>query len=557
MQRTKRQKNDMVQISNSNKKQKLGNQITTINSNKYCLEDLANEILYEIFGYLNGYDIYKGFYNLNNRFQNLAINSNILTKINISTISKSNFEDYYHNILIPNQSQINFLRLSNPFVAEIIFSEPRLILNFIRLETIILDYVQEKNFNKFFDYLICLTTLHAITIFFVQDISSLDIIFSQIFRLSTLKYFKIEYQQLLSIDFTNYDSSSIEYLIIKGSFPFSAFHNLLCCLPKLQHLSINHFDTHYGYQKRNKSSSIQLKYLKHVSLKLNFVCFDEFEKIIKEFFHHIQILRLTTSCDEKYLDAKRWQQLILFHIPYLHYSLFHLFRRKDYTYNWEIDEELDLNHQRENSKSVKHLYIACGRKLNRQNYFPNVIQLTISCYVEKLDDYSFITNLECMISLKQLTKLDINIWGFPFEEIIKLLRLTPNLYTLRFNAYSLQEIDSNSTKYNILLQHVLKKNKIENLLLTGDCSLNQIRFIVYVFSKLKYLKIRINSTTEISSIIRYLLSKTHNQAQHLFYLCISQIPEEYLKEIKDLIKLENLLDNYSIQYINNNLHLWW
>ncbi|CAF2853860.1 unnamed protein product [Rotaria sp. Silwood2] len=167
MQRTKRQENDMVQISNSNKKQKLENQITTINSNKYCLEDLANEILYEIFEYLDVYDIYKGFYNLNNRFQNLAINSNILTKINISTISKSNFEDYYNNILIPNQSQINFLRLSNPFVAKIIFSQPQLILNFTRLQTVILDNVQDENFHKFFDYLIYLTTLHAITISFV------------------------------------------------------------------------------------------------------------------------------------------------------------------------------------------------------------------------------------------------------------------------------------------------------------------------------------------------------------------------------------------------------
>ncbi|CAF1452622.1 unnamed protein product [Rotaria sordida] len=83
MQRTKRQKNDMVQVSNSNKKQKLENEITIINSNKYCLEELANEILYEIFEYLDGYDIYKGFYKLNNRFQNLSINSNILTKINI------------------------------------------------------------------------------------------------------------------------------------------------------------------------------------------------------------------------------------------------------------------------------------------------------------------------------------------------------------------------------------------------------------------------------------------------------------------------------------------
>ncbi|CAF1017781.1 unnamed protein product [Rotaria sp. Silwood1] len=606
MQRTKRQENDMVQISNSNKKQKLENQITTINSNKYCLEDLANEILYEIFEYLDVYDIYKGFYNLNNRFQNLAINSNILTKINISTISKSNFEDYYYNILIPNQSQINFLRLSNPFVVKIIFSQPHLILNFIRLQTIILDNVLDRNFHKFFDYLLYLTTLHAITISFVQHISSLDIIFSQIFRLSTLKYCKIEYQQFLLIDFINYESSSIEYLIINGHLLFSALHNLLCCLPKLQHLSINYLDKIDYYEESNKLSSIQLKYLKHVSLKLDHVDFDEFEKTIKEFFRHIQILRLTIVYDETYLDAKRWQQLILFHMSYL--RIFYInhqgnvnnnnltyhdiinqfnssfwnenkwfftyqhqwkyridtgifystgpYRRKYYMYYMEIDEKLGLHHQRENFKSVKHLYIEHKTKSNCRNYFSNVNQLTIGYDVEILDDNSFITNLKCMIPLKQLTKLVINIRHFPFEEIIKLLCLTPNLHTIKFDEYSLQEINSNFTKYNILLQDILKKNKIENLVLTGRCSLNQIRFIIYVFSKLKYLKIQITGT-KISSIIQYLLSKTHNQAQHLFYLCISCTEEVYLEKIKDLIKLKNLLDNYSIEYINYSLHLWW
>ncbi|CAF5100476.1 unnamed protein product [Rotaria sp. Silwood1] len=120
-----------------------------------------------------------------------------------------------------------------------------------------------------------------------------------------------------------------------------------------------------------------------------------------------------------------------------------------------------------------------------------------------------------MIPLEQLTKLVIKLCHFPFEEIIKLLCSIPNLYTLQFDTYSLREIDSSFTKYNILLQSILKKNKIENLILHGICSLNQIRFIVYVFSKLKYLKIGINNT-KISSIIQYLLSKTHNQAQHYF-----------------------------------------
>ncbi|CAF4401094.1 unnamed protein product, partial [Rotaria sordida] len=139
--------------------------------------------------------------------------------------------------------------------------EPHLILNFIRLQTIILDNVRDKNFHKFFDYLIYLTTLDAITISFVERISSLDIIFSQIFRLSTLKYCKIEYRQLV-IDFINYESSSIEYLIINGHLPFSALHNLLCCLPKLQHLSISYLDKFEDYEESNKLSSIQLKYLK-------------------------------------------------------------------------------------------------------------------------------------------------------------------------------------------------------------------------------------------------------------------------------------------------------
>jgi len=67
------------------------------------------------------YDIYHAFYNLNKRFKNLILHSNLPIKINISTIKKSNFEDYYMKMILLNQHRINILRLFNPFVVDIIF----------------------------------------------------------------------------------------------------------------------------------------------------------------------------------------------------------------------------------------------------------------------------------------------------------------------------------------------------------------------------------------------------------------------------------------------------
>ncbi|CAF4795903.1 unnamed protein product, partial [Rotaria sp. Silwood2] len=184
--------------------------------------DLANEIFYEIFEYLDMHHVHKGFFDLNKRFKNLLNNSNLLTKINISTISKSNFEYYYRSILIPNRERISLLRLSNPFTTDIVFSPANIILKFISLETLILDNIHVKYLNEIFDYLLDLPKFHSLTLSLADYIGSLDI-FIQIFRLSKLKHCKIIYkikknQPLLPVYFTKYDSSPIQYFIINGDF---------------------------------------------------------------------------------------------------------------------------------------------------------------------------------------------------------------------------------------------------------------------------------------------------------------------------------------------------
>ncbi|CAF0923543.1 unnamed protein product [Rotaria sordida] len=152
-----------------------------------------------------------------------------------------------------------------------------------------------------------------------------------------------------------------------------------------------------------------------------------------------------------------------------------------------------------NLNSVKYLSI-CEQNItnNHVNYFPNVIQLTIKFYIETFDE-SFTTTINRLIPLSQLTRLII--------------------------------------EYNC------------------DSSDN-IQLIVNLLSQLEYFKI-IVYRKEIKQLIRFLLSKSNTKTQHLFFLCISDVPVSYPKELKALIRLENLLHDYRIKYLNRDLYIWW
>ncbi|CAF1261763.1 unnamed protein product [Rotaria sordida] len=609
MQRTKQQEKDIEQNLRRIQKLQLENSVTKINSIRYTMEDFPNEIFYEIFEYLDLYDIYKGFYNLNTRFRDLTIHANVLTKINPSIMSNSNFKDYYQNIVKPNQKQINFLRLINPFAINIIFPSPRTILNFNSLETLILDNLHNKKFDEFFDHFMHLPNLHSLNISLTEGIKSLYILFCQIFRLPKLKYCKIEYysennEEPLYIDL-NYNCSSIEHLIINGPFPFNTFNNLLCCLPKLKHLSMNSIVGSQMISEIQELSPIELKYFKHISLKIDYIHFGKFEKIIKDFFHHVQTLHLTIIGDKSSLDAKQYQELITSYMPYLrifdinheysigkndltyhdiinqfnssfwienkwffthqhrrtlgpHTGIFYStapYRRKYYTYYLTLNNEV-CSHIQENVNSVKHLHIVSqGIQNNVLNYFPNVNQLSIR-YISKKQNESTIAILQRIVPLKQLTTLFIKYTDLPVEYLIKLLYFAPNVHTLNLIELPSSVTDLKLIKENETSKCVSNMNKIENLTIRRWITFYEIPFILHFFPKLKYLKTQI-LTHETRKIIRLLLSETRNRIRNLLYLCIPWVSKRSLKEIKFLIKSEKLLHNYSIIYVNETLHLWW
>jgi hypothetical protein len=86
-------------------------------------------------------------------------------------------------------------------------------------------------------------------------------------------------------------------------------------VPQLRHFSLHSLDG--AFAERTELSQILLNHLIHVSIDLNMIYFTQFEKIIKDCFNQLQVLRIITARDVTYLDANRWEQLILSHMQNL------------------------------------------------------------------------------------------------------------------------------------------------------------------------------------------------------------------------------------------------
>jgi len=204
-----------------------------------------------------------------------------------------------------------------------ILSPPRVISKFLRLERLILDQIESKHLENILQYALSLPNLTSLTIGCVGYTDDSSNIYYQIFRLCQLKYCQISGLTIGNSELlpnVNNQYSPIEYLVMKNSVNFDCFDILLSYIPRLRHFSLHSLNG--AFAKRTELSRILLNHLNHVSIDLHMIYFTQFEKIIKDCFNQLQVLRIITARDVTYLDANRWEQLILSHMQNL--SLFEI-----------------------------------------------------------------------------------------------------------------------------------------------------------------------------------------------------------------------------------------
>ncbi|CAF3888017.1 unnamed protein product, partial [Adineta steineri] len=454
-------------------------------------EHLSNELIYEIFDYLNFYDIHKSFLNLNIRFYNLIHSSTFPIKINFSSISKSNFQLYYEHIIIPYQNRITLLQLSNRFIPDLFSIRFN---NMIHLQTLVLKNIESDFLENIFTDSLYLPSLSSLVIKPIDTLLNTNNLYRQIFRLPALKYCNVTFNEAIVFDplpfATNKEFSPIEIFLINHDCRIDQLNAILSYVPHIRRISCNILPEFRHHQISLRS--VELNKLTHLSLTMNHLSFDQIKLLIKIFFNYIQVFHIITNDSLSYSDINQWERMILSYLPNL--RIFHVkllsdqpkylfwfngqwhnetlktFSHSFYSiqsikYHW-LQERLSSATNINNHYSVSHISIHNEMEINCDLiYFPNVTKLTIFPYSNRTY-HSLSTVLDQIIPLIQLTELIINYPKFCIGKLVELLYYSPNIRTLLLHSISFDKISSVSIQESQTFEIVSKKNRITNITIT-------------------------------------------------------------------------------------------
>ncbi len=122
--------------------------------------------------------MYEAFCNLNMPFDNLVNDPRLSITIKISLISKSTFQHYFTDIIIPNQHRIVSFHLSNPIIIDQVFSPASISSKLTRLQNLVFRNIKPDSLENILIHLLSLPCLSSLVIDCIGKIPNRDAIYS-------------------------------------------------------------------------------------------------------------------------------------------------------------------------------------------------------------------------------------------------------------------------------------------------------------------------------------------------------------------------------------------
>ena len=508
-------------------------------------------------------DAYESFYHLNNRFQQCFNHSSLPYKINLDSLCKTTFEKRCQYIITGNKHRILSLRLSSWIAIDYFDS------SFIRLESLILNEIKSEKLIPLLMNLVSIPQLFSLSVTTIGIVKDPNTIHQLIFSLPVLKYCNTTFKWLnesLTLSNCIGEISPIEYFVSKSEYNLNNLNILLSYMPRLIRLSMN------GYLPTLNSylwNPITLNNLTYFHL-IHSMDFDEFEMFMSNFFHQLQVLRISSNSNNDYLDSNRWEQLISIHLPCLHTfdiqyfgeivddngyymtsdnfkSLFWIqrkwcFAHKYYRYNntyYIFFCSLSHPFKKINTVFIRHAVIE-NDKATIDSCSSQLTMVT----TDDLTETKLVNELNDLIQFERLKKLNLTIKNFDMNHLIKILELSPNIEALILSTHSSLFVSTEN-------EHIYNGGQIIN---RGQLTFKDIQNLINIVPNLKSLEMNIREN-DLESIIQFLLKRNIYQNHQLYLIGLRDAHYAIINRLQKVIDRQQLATNYSIDFFLNPAYL--
>ncbi|CAF0958335.1 unnamed protein product [Adineta steineri] len=548
------------------------------------MENLSNEIYYEIFDYLDGCDIYQSFSNLNHRFQQLLNSSSLLYKLKFHFETDDLFMGKHQYIKYLNRNQILSLNLSSKIhYIDKFFSSFNINSLFYQLRSISLEKVKSETLVILLKDFIHLPSLTSLNIQSYDELLDLSQIYLLIFSLSKLKYLTIssnEFKDSLELPAysteNHHEMSSIEHLNIDHHVTFKELSTIISYLPKL-------YDLEFVHEIEDDSTVKLITYdelskLTKISMTISDLNFNEMYIFLTKLPSTLKIFKfILWKIDIDYLDFEMWQDLIEEYFPqldkfYFNYNagcsdedewIFNGCMLNEFISPFWINRRLSVEISRDQNfisikmKSYKKRWyelIALNEKFNMNRSTLLSIQ-----YIPDEDKYLkfLFEEIEWITDFATIYHLEIT-QPFFIGILNKIFDILPYLDSLKISSIILPTVTLLDDDELDQFENIAIYNSITKVCLEKMNTFDDVHFLLDLFPRLNYLQIGFQSDIDIQLFFQVIFMKIINKDDYNIRSLAITIPtadDQMVNEIQDLIQIKNLLFNYKITRTNDTIFL--
>ncbi|CAF4103996.1 unnamed protein product [Rotaria sp. Silwood2] len=549
-----------------------------------CFEDLSNELLCVIFDYFYGHELCKIFSNLNFRFEQLLHSSFVLFKTRCYLFENDEVMNMFKQLMFPHRHQIfsmnvNFIFQNNYFFSSFLFDS-----SFDRLESIFLKDIQSDTLIPVLSNLSSLPHLFSLTIETSNVKEKINDIYRLTFVLPQLKYYRLSFSDkphsiILPIAMNN-QFSPLEYLVIDHYCSLNELVILISYTTQLRHLTLHKTQT--NDLNSTILSSIILDNLESICLNLRKTKFNELETFITKIIPNLKTLSIIESDDIAFLDAYRWEQLILNYFPKLEnfYLLYNdqVNNKEEYpTYIRGMNQfssSFWIERQWLFEVEVTDIYNEYTIRPYSERWYDDIKHDIVNCSVE----HSTFTNLtieyipnyifegvmfkaiERVLTITRIYHLEIHQRKISIPVLIQIINLLPDIITLKIYSLSTDETEELNVKELLILCSMKETSKISKVYLEEIADIQQLDFIFTLCPYMEYFKVNRINIMDAQSFLCTILKKINRNNYHSLRSLCFDVPTTYdqiVKNIEEIITCEKLLFHTKVQCILNTVYLQW